>query len=128
MADEPVVYATVAQVRDIWPDMPQGADDHATTMIRYASAIMRAECPGLDAAEPEIRTLVCAEMVKSAMKMPEADPNLSSINRTAGPYSQQLSFRADADDLYLTKKHKRLLGCGRQQAFSVDLLAGHHVP
>lgn len=126
--DKPVVYATIEQLRKLWPDMPPGADDHADTMLLYASALMRAECPTLMTVEAQIRELVCCEIVKSAMKMPEADPNLASMNLTAGPFSQQLSFRADADDLYLTKKHKRLLGCGRQRAFSVDLLRGRDVP
>lgn len=125
MSDE--VYASVEDLKDIWPDFPTGGEAHAETMIRYASAIMRAECPRLDMADPEIRRLVCCEMVKSAMKKPEADPNLASMNMTAGPFSQQLSFRADADDLYLTRKHKRLLGGGRQRAFSIDLIGDRDV-
>lgn len=119
MAD---VYATVGDLKEIWPDFPVGADAHAAVMLKYASALMRAECPTAAGVDPEILRLVCCEVVKSAMKMPEADPNLASMNMTAGPFSQQLSFRADADDLYLTRKHKRLLGCGRQRAFSIDLI------
>lgn len=129
MADElpEGVYASVDDLKGLWPDFPTGGDSHATTLLAAASAVMRAECSSAVDADPEILKLVCCEMVKSAMNAPDEASRLSSANLSAGPFSQQLSFKADADDLYLTRKHKRWLGCGRQKAFSVDLIGGGDV-
>lgn len=127
MAD-PVVYATVAELKARWPDMPPGADEHAVVLLEDASALMRAECPSLTGVDAAVLRMVCVDVVKTAMKselnQPDVGGDVSSVNYSAGPFSQQVSYRADASDLFLTKKHKRLLGCGRQRAFSIDLLAG----
>lgn len=121
---EPAVYATLEELKARWPDFPAGADDHATVLLEDASALMRAECPHLDSVDAAVLRLVCVDVVRNAMQTPDVGAGVSSLNLSAGPFSQQVSYRNEADDLYLTKKHKRLLGCGRQRAFSVDLLAG----
>ena len=128
MADEPVVYATIDDLKARWPDFPVGADDYAKVLLEDASALMRAECPTLTSVDAAVLRMVCVDVVRNAMQTPEVGAGVSFLNLTAGPFSQQVSYRNEADDLYLTKKHKRLLGCGRQRAFSVDLLEGHHVP
>ena len=127
MADDPVVYATLDDLKKRWPDFPAGADDHAKVLLEDASALMRAECPTLDGVDAAVLRLVCVDIVRNAMQTPEVGAGVSSLNLTAGPFSQQVSYHNEADDLYLTKKHKRLLGCGRQRAFSIDLLAGRDV-
>lgn len=129
MTDEkPDVYATVDELRARWPDMPTGADDHASVLLEDASALMRAECPTLTGVDAAVLRMVCVDVVKTALKselnQPDVGGDVSSVNYSAGPFSQQVSYRADSSDLYLTKKHKRLLGCGRQRAFSIDLLGG----
>lgn len=124
MAD---VYATVDDLRDRWPDMPVGSDDHAEVLLADASALMRAECPTLDSVDTAVLRMVCVDVVKSAMQSPDVGAGVSSLNMGAGPFSQQVSYANPAGDLFLSKKHKRLLGCGRQRAFSVDLLAEYPV-
>lgn len=122
MAD---VYATVQDVKDRWPDFPAGGDATAETLLGDASVMVRAECSTVADADPELLKLVVVDMVKSAMNTPvDFGGEVSSLSMTAGPMSQQLSYRNPAGDLYVTKKHKRLLGCGGQRAFEVDLLAG----
>ena len=125
MAD---VYATVDDVKGLWPDFPPGAEQHAGKLLGFAAAIIRAEAGDVSGVDPELLKLVSCEMVVTAMKSPGEGANVSSMNMAAGPFSQQISYRADADDLFLTRKHRKWLGVGRQRAFSVDLLAGHHVP
>lgn len=114
-------YATVQQLRDRWPDMPTGSDAHAETLLDDASALMLAECPAAADADPAILVLVAVDIVKAAMQGPEVGAGVSSLGMTAGPYSQQVSYSNPAGDLYLSKKHKRLLGCGGQSAFTIDL-------
>lgn len=127
MADEPVVYAALDDLKTRWPDFPVGGDAYATVLLEDASTLMRAECPTLTSVDAAVLRMVCVDVVRNAMQTPEVGAGVSSLNLTAGPFSQQVSYRNEADDLYLTKKHKRLLGCGRQRAFSVDLLAAHDV-
>lgn len=126
--DEPVVYATLDDLKARWRDFPIGGDDHALVLLEDASALMRAECPSLDAVDPAVLRMVCVDVVRTAMHTPDAGAGVSSLNLAAGPFSQQVSFRDDSSDLYLTRKHKRLLGCGKQRAFSIDLLAVPDVP
>lgn len=120
--DEPVVYATLADLKARWPDFPIGGDAHATVLLEDASALMRAECPSLADVDPAVLRMVCVDVVRTAMHTPDAGAGVSSLNLAAGPFSQQVSFRDDSSDLYLTRKHKRLLGCGKQRAFSIDLI------
>lgn len=121
MAD---MYATADDLRELWPDMPPGSDDHAGVLLTMASAVVRAEARDVSSVDPELLKLVVCEMVKTAMKAPADSSGLSALNLSAGPFSQQASFRTDPDDLFLTKKHRRWLGMGRQRAFSIDLLKG----
>lgn len=122
------VYASVDDLRARWPDMPPGSDSHAAVLLGDASALMRAECPTLATVDPAVLLMVCADVVRKAMQTPGDIAGVSAMNMTAGPFSQQVSYQSDSDDLFLTKKHKRLLGCGRQRAFSIDLLAVPDVP
>ncbi|MBK0420160.1 hypothetical protein JD276_14070 [Leucobacter sp. CSA1] len=121
MAD---VYATADDLRELWPDMPVGSDEHAGVLLAAASAVMRAEARDIAGVDSELLKLIACEMVKTAMRAPAESDGLASLNLSAGPFSQQASFRADPTDLFLTKKHRRWLGIGRQRAFSIDLLRG----
>ena len=120
-------YATVADLHDYWPDMPTGSDTHATKLLDLAATIIRAEAGDVSKVDADLLKLISLEMVKSAIASPDHSSDLASANLTAGPFSQQLSFREESDDLYLTKKHRRWLGIGRQRAFSVDLIGGGDV-
>ena len=122
------VYATVADLHDYWPDMPAGSDAHASSLLGFAVTIIRAEAGDVSGVDPDVLKLGSLEMVQSAMSGQSAASQyggeVSSANMSAGIFSQQLSFREASKDLYLTAKHKRWLGVGRQRAFSVDLIGG----
>ena len=115
-------YATVEDLHDLWPDMPPGSDAHATKLLNMAAVVIRAEAGDIDDRDADLLKLISCEMVMNAMKSPDHSSDISSLNMTAGPYTQQVSFRDNADDLYLTRKHRKWLGIGRQRAFSIDLL------
>lgn len=119
MAD---VYATVADLRARWPDMPPGSDDHALILLEDASALVRSETNVTDA-DPQLLKIIVCEMVQKVMSAPDVGSDVASVGMTAGPFSQQVTYRGSSD-LYVTKKHLKMLGVGKQRAFSVDLLAG----
>lgn len=119
MAD---VYATVDDLKARWPDFPTGAEVHAAVLLEDASALVRAAAPGMLADAQILKIIVC-EMVQKVMTAPDAGADVASLNMTAGPFSQQVTYRGSSD-LFVSKKHLKMLGVGRQRAFSVDLLAG----
>lgn len=99
-----------------------------------ASRYLRAECKGLDAriaafvldptaddaVDPDLAADVVCEMVTTAASSP-AGVGIASIQQGAGPYQETQTFTNAVGDLYLTKKQKRLLGCGGQQAFTISM-------
>lgn len=120
MAEEPEVYATVDDLKKRWPDFPIGAEAQAETLIEDASVMVRAKAPDVSTVEPGILRIIVCDMVKTVLQSPGDGANVSSLNMTAGPFSQQVSYR-DSSDLFITSKHAGLLGCGRQRAFTVRL-------
>lgn len=103
--------------------------------LARASRYVRRECPGIDdridlyetdprsprALDPDVAADVVCEMVQSAAAS-EAGPGIASLQQGAGPYQQTTQFVNPVGDLYLTKKQKRLLGCGGARAGNVDLI------
>ncbi|GAA1579302.1 hypothetical protein [Leucobacter aridicollis] len=120
MADEPEVYATVDDLKKRWPDFPLGAEDHAEVLLEDASAMVRARAPDVANVDPGILRIVVCDMVKTVLQSPGDGANVSALNLTAGPFSQQVSYR-DSSDLFITSKHAGMLGCGRQRAFTVRM-------
>lgn len=125
MAD-PVVYATVAELQARWPDMPTGAESHALVLLEDASALLRASTD-VSGADPHLLKIIVCEMVQKVMTAPDAGADVASLNMTAGPFSQQVTYRGSSD-LFVSKKHLKMLGVGRQRAFSVDLIGDLDVP
>lgn len=72
------------------------------------------------AVDPDLAADVVCEMVTTAASSP-AGVGIQSIQQGAGPYQETQTFTNPVGDLYLTKKQKRLLGCGGQQAFTVSM-------
>jgi len=102
--------------------------------LARASRYVRSECPGLDAriaayvldpgapgtVDPDVAADVVCEMVKSAAASPGGE-GIASLQQGAGPYQATQTFSNPVGDLYLSKKQKRLLGCGGQTAFTVSM-------
>ena len=115
---------------------PPRIADRLDKELARASRYVRRECPGLDAriaayvldpsapdgVDPDVAADVVCEMVKSAASSP-VEPGIDSVQQGAGPYQQTLQFSNPVGDLYLSKKQKRLLGCGIQSAFTVSMRA-----
>ena len=60
-------------------------------------------------------------MVKRGMQAPPV-VGAESIQQGAGAYQASVNFSNPSGDLYLSKSEKLSLGCGRQRAFTIDLL------
>lgn len=102
--------------------------------LARASRYLRAECPEIDqrialykidplasgALDPDLAADVVCEMVQSASSSP-AGVGVESLQSGAGPFQQTLKYTNPVGDLFLTKKQRRLLGCGGQQAFTVPM-------
>lgn len=121
-------FATVQDLKNYWPDFPVGADSHATTLLGYASAIMRSECPGADDLDATITEFVCVDVVKRAMSGPGGGQDVSSLNVQTGPFGEQVTFANPMGGMRLLPSHLKMLGCGKQRAGSIDLLADVTVP
>ena len=121
-------FAAVQELKDYWPDFPVGADAHATKLLGFASAIMRSKCSGADDLDDEITEFVCVDMVKRAMSGPGGGQDVSSVNVQTGPFGEQVTFANPMGGLRLLPSHLDMLGCGKQRAGSIDLLAAMPVP
>lgn len=127
-------YATVADLEARWRPLDDSEKERAETLLGAASRQVRALCKGLDARieagdlDGELVTDVVCSIVKRAMLAPIDQNPISQVQQTAGPFSQSGTFVNPAGDLYLTKVERKLLGCGGQRAFSVDLMPLPEVP
>jgi hypothetical protein len=127
-------YATEDYYTENFGSPPARIADRLQKELDRASRYVRAECPDLDARivafildptapgaiDPDIAADVVCEMVTSAASSP-GGVGIGSIQQGAGPYQETLTFSNPVGDLYLSKKQKRLLGCGGQQAFTLNM-------
>lgn len=119
-------FATVADLEARWRPLTPTETTTATALLDDASAMIRAEAPGIDQRvddgqlDPAVPLMVVCRMVKRAMHT--SGDGVTQQQQTAGPFSQMLSFSNPQGDMYLTKADRRMLGIGRQRAFSIDLV------
>lgn len=120
-------YATWQDVQARWRTLTVDEQALATTLLEDAAVELDGACPPSDpptARELSVRKIVSVRMVKRAMLSADAGgAGVTSLQQSGGPYQQTQQFANPLGDLYLTKADKRLLGCGGQRAFSIDLLA-----
>lgn len=126
-------FATVSDLEARWRPLSEADKARAQALLDDASAIVRAECKGIDdqivavppatvpELDPAVPTMVVCAMVKRAMLSGVDAAGVTSTQQTAGPFSQSLSFANPSGDLYLTKSERRILGCGGQRAGSVPM-------
>lgn len=127
MAAEP--FAVVDDLVMRW--RPLNATEAATAgvLLGDASAMVRSECPDVDARlalvppliDPAILKMIVCSMVKRSMIAGADVEGVTSTQQTAGPFSQSQSFSNPMGNLYLTKAERKMLGCGGQEAFTVAL-------
>jgi len=119
-------FATVANLVARWRPLTTDEQAQATILLDDASAIVRAECPTVDALiaaatlDPAVVLLVVCGMVKRAMLANATGEGVSAEQQTAGPFAQSLTFVNPMGNVYLTKQDRRLLGFGGQRAFTID--------
>lgn len=124
-ADEAYYVANFGQV-------PATIADRLDAELARASRYVRRECPGVDERlvlpstdprwlDPDVAADVVCEMVKAASATP-GGVGVDSVQAGAGPFQQTFRYSNPSGDLYLSKKQKRLLGCGGQAAFTVSML------
>lgn len=118
---------------------PAAIADRLDQELARASRYIRRECPGIDVRiaayeldptapdglDPDVAADVACEMVKSASAS-AGGIGVESIQAGAGPFQQTLKYSNPVGDLYLSKKQRRLLGCGGQAAFTVPM--GNYEP
>jgi hypothetical protein len=124
---EPFPFATLAQLKDRWPDFPAGADNHANILLEDASQFILDLIPAaVNAQEATRRRIVCA-VVRRSMEASTADTaGLESFQQSAGAFAFGGKPANPHGDFYLTKAEKQAL-TGRQQAFGVAVAGSSDV-
>lgn len=129
-------YATVDYYETNFGSPPPRIADRLDQELARASRYVRAELPGLDAriaayaidpttpdaVDPDLAADVVCEMVSAAAASP-APLGITTMSDTTGPFSQSQTFANPTGDLFLSKKHRRLLGGGTQAAFTLPMRA-----
>lgn len=121
-----VAFATSADLVARWRPLDTTETARATVLLDDASAIIRAECAGIDARitagtlGTDVAKLVACAIVKRAMLTGSVGDGVASVQETAGPFSQGVTYANPTGNLYLTKQERRLLGYGGQGAFTID--------
>lgn len=121
------LWATVEDLEARWRGLTESEAVRAETLIVDAMSLIKDECPHWDSSTPETRRRVVCAVVQRAMGTPTGEDSMSGVASTmvsAGPYSQQFTFKNPSGDLYLTKAEKRAFKGKGGGAFSIDLLSG----
>lgn len=119
-----------------WRPLSTDEQARADLLLADASAVIRAECPDVDARltatspslDPALPTMIACAMAKRAMIAGADTAGVGSVQQTAGPFSQLQTFSNPMGNLYLTKVERRLLGCGGQRAATVPMYRVPTVP
>jgi hypothetical protein len=122
-------YATVADIeKRLGRSLSPEEQEKATAFIRDATVYIRAQA-GIPAPAPAymtelLRTICCAVVLRSFQATAFG---VSSVQQTAGPYSENFSFANPSGDLYLTSAEKKMLGIGKQKIGSIapQICRGH---
>lgn len=132
-------YASTADLVARWRPLTVSETAKATALLEDASVMIRAEFPDVDARiaadpqtlDPGVPKMVACAMVKRAM-LPGMDdaPMASSVQQTAGPFSQSTSFANPTGDLYIATGERRMLRSTGSQAFTVKMttVTVEHLP
>lgn len=113
--------------------------EDANALLERASRLLRAECSGVDARiadyatdptiegalDPDVVADVVCEMVQNyaAASTPGVGVESNSQQFGSGPFqmTNTAKYSTPTGAMILNRKHRRLLGCSTQRAFSIDL-------
>lgn len=119
-----MAYATVTDLEGRWRPLSDAEKARAGVLLTDAAIEIDVRAP-LDAeptaAETAVRLVVSCRMVKRAMASTVGDAPVTQAAQTAGPFTMSQTYANPMGDLYLTKADLRLLGVGRQRAFTVSM-------
>nr|DAN00370.1 MAG TPA: hypothetical protein [Caudoviricetes sp.] len=120
MADPQPPFATVDDVESRWKPLSDAEKKRVEILLVDAADVIMTTCPKWKkAAEGTLRRIVCA-VVRRAM--PTAfEAGVKQMQETTGPFSNTFTAANPDGDLYLTKRERLALGCGRPTAFEADL-------
>lgn len=122
-------FATIDDVEADWRSLSTEEKQRAEHLLNRATTIMVAEFPGLreriaaERIDPDLASLVCADMVKQAMLGPIDQPAATSIQQANGPFNKSVTLAQQIGSLYVTKKHRRWLGYSGPTVGQINPLA-----
>lgn len=121
------MYATVQDVEDRWRTLSDAEKTRAEVLLDDAAVEIDSACaPSVPPTEAELsaRLIVSCRMVKRAMATSGGveGVGVESIQAGAGPFQQTQKFSNPSGDLYLTRADRKLLGCGKQTAYTVPMV------
>lgn len=120
-------FADVTDVEARWRPLTAGEKSRCKVLLEDASSLIRDTIPTWEeASAATLKRIACAVVVR-AMNTPEqaGGGGVSSVQVTAGPYSQQVSYSNPGGDLYLTRAERAALTGGGRRAWSIDMTPAH---
>ncbi|MDR2373453.1 MAG: phage Gp19/Gp15/Gp42 family protein [Bifidobacteriaceae bacterium] len=123
---EPEPFATWVDLEKRWRPLSDEERLAADERLADASAMVRAECPRVDArveagklARRVVEQIVCA-MVRRCMSVPADQAPVTQQQQTAGPFSLSVTPFNPGQDLFLLRSERRQLA-GPPRAFTIRL-------
>lgn len=121
--------ATVQDLVGVWRPLTADEQTRAGGLLGAASAMLRAEIPGVDDAitagtvDAELVRWVVCQMVRRVMLTPDSPP-VTQQAQSLGQASISWSMANPGGDMYLTRSERRMLGGGRQRAATISMIPG----
>lgn len=122
-----MAYATVDELRQIWPGLPVDQEERATALLEDAAVRIDAYAPILTADPIEladalaIRKTISREMVMFLMASDITPGSPVETQISMGPFSKSFDVPKSGRTLMLTADHKAMLRSRRQAAFSIEM-------
>lgn len=118
-----IPFAKVTDLEARWRQLNPDEKVQALVLLEDASQMIIDECPrAKDASLKTLKRVACS-IVKRGMQSPPV-LGADTIQQGGLGYTASVKFTNPAGDLYLSASEKRSLGCGRQRAFTIDLMGG----
>jgi hypothetical protein len=117
----PFPFASLAELKERWPDFPVGAEAHATVLLEDASQFILDTVSTAGLASASTRRRIVCSVVRRAIPSQDGMDGMESIQESTGPFSQTFKPVNPSGDFYLTKSEKQALGFGAQRAFGVQI-------